>query len=1021
MNDGLLRENNFKSPAVSRRYPSSHAIYMNYVTNRNLIPINNINDINENINGSNINLENNYIDFRRTMKYNNDIKKQLINEGQNTNINNYISNLTKENLSLHTYIKKFKKEISLRDNEIDGYKQKVKALLAQVKDKNNDLTIKKKTILKLSEEKKLENNNMSQNRYKNNELNLMKIKLQLSVKENEKYHNENMQLKHLIQNIKIKNKPKKINLKKQLKNNNLTSYEQNVRESEKSSSDFNRNINIFTNRENDLIINSFGLSIKSEINNKNNFTEENYNKLLLQKDIQIKKLNKIIEDLKNELIKSKKEISESNNIKEYNNNLLLSKEKIINEFSKNINEVKKENSIKIKELNQKNKEFNELKLKYDTLMKDIENKKYTNNNNINDNLNGEIYENEKKNLESTIRQQKSEIDLNSKKVEELENRLNNIEIEKLNKERIIEELNEDLEGQKESIENYKNELNKNKLLFEKNEELKKDNDKLYSDNVKLKDKVNKLSEELENEQNLKKEIENEKNKIKERNEQLLNDKEELSQKIISIQDNYNNSQKEIEKIKNINNNLMEQIKNHQNKNYTEIAQREHKIEGKNKSKNSNINNLDKNIKINENEEDDKIEYNFTDINNNDNNDINLVKKENDILQKRILQLNELIQDLNNQINNLNIKYKEQKNENKNLKEASHALIEKQKIELEEKDKHDHISPETHFIITKKVYNKLIWYLVSTIDPKSNNQNHINNYDNYKWVTELVIPKAQLNKFNKFEDDENKINDLYSYIQKLQSKLEKKEEELNKKDYANKKLNNQLQNKTANIKQGPSLLSKAFNNNKNNILSKSNSNQNFSNIKNTINSDLIAQSGDVEKYKNLLDKLNDYGEREIKFQNEINKLKTQLKDQEDLQSGINNIKDISHHFESNFIEDVKEEKNVIDLLSNKEQKIDDENYLDILKDVPGNKSDSDEVKGYKKLTKNLKKEIREKEGILNELIEQIKEIFKELKWNSKNNQRVSQILKILGYTPEVIKIIIDNKKGYNFDFNMKLKK
>ena len=36
---------------------------------------------------------------------------------------------------------------------------------------------------------------------------------------------------------------------------------------------------------------------------------------------------------------------------------------------------------------------------------------------------------------------------------------------------------------------------------------------------------------------------------------------------------------------------------------------------------------------------------------------------------------------------------------------------------------------------------------------------------------------------------------------------------------------------------------------------------------------------MSKYKNLLDKLNDFGERENKFKEEISKLRTQLKDKE----------------------------------------------------------------------------------------------------------------------------------------------
>ena len=186
--------------------------------------------------------------------------------------------------------------------------------------------------------------------------------------------------------------------------------------------------------------------------------------------------------------------------------------------------------------------------------------------------------------------------------------------------------------------------------------------------------------------------------------------------------------------------------------------------------------------------------------------------------------------------------------------------------------------------------------------------------------------------------------------------------------------------------------------------------------------------DVEKYKNLLDKLNDYSEREVKFQNEIIKLKSQLKDKEIFQSGMNNIKDISHFMESNFIEDDKDEdKNVLEMLSDtkkskiKEEKKDEDNFINFLKDVPGNESDYDEVKGLKKCITFLKNDIKEMDKVIKELIQQIKELFKELKWNNKNTQRVSEILKILGYTPDIIKIIIDSKKGYNFDFDIQLRK
>ena len=110
------------------------------------------------------------------------------------------------------------------------------------------------------------------------------------------------------------------------------------------------------------------------------------------------------------------------------------------------------------------------------------------------------------------------------------------------------------------------------------------------------------------------------------------------------------------------------------------------------------------------------------------------------------------------------------------------------------------------------------------------------------------------------------------------------------------------------------------------------------------------------------------------------------------------------------------------------KDDDENFLNILNDVPDGDSDSDGVKGLKELVAFLKKSIRDKDKIINDLLKQIndllkqiQEIIKDLKWSVKNNKIVTQILTILGYTPEVIKIVTENKKGFNFDFNLELKK
>ena len=585
---------------------------------------------------------------------------------------------------------------------------------------------------------------------------------------------------------------------------------------------------------------------------------------------------------------------------------------------------------------------------------------------------------------------------------ELKDKLNLIEEEKINNQNKIDELNEDIENLKENIDNYKKQLNeKNELLIKSNEEInslkekEKNFEKINNENLNMKQNLEKINTELKNFQS--------------QNEQLINEKNDLNKKILLLEDNYNNSIKEINDIKQLNFELNEKIKN--------IQLKESKEENALKllNTNNNLNNNNNNININ----------NELDINAKE------IQKENDVLQKRVIQLNNLIEDLNTQINELNIKYSKLKKENINLTEASQALLEKQKQQMENKDKIDNISPDTHYIITKKTYNKLIWYLISIINPNDKNMAKNSTYDNYKWVTELSIPKTQLNKYNKFEDDDAKINDLYSYIKTMQDKLEKKEDELNKKNYENIKLNDKLQNKTSNIKVGKLFLTKMLNNDKinnnNNINNKSASNQNNT-LKNNATSYMGGNNnGDMEKYKNLLDQLNDYDEREKKFQSEISKLKSQLIEQEKLVSGVKDINNIPFNMDSKY--DDIEDKKIIDALNSeskskkKEENKDKDNgnFLGILNDVPGEESDLDEVKGLKNLVAYLKKLIKDKDSLLNELLVQIKEMIKNLNWSIKNNQIVTKILTILGYTPEIIKIVTENKKGFNFDFKLEVKK
>ena len=942
MDEIIMRKNKFKSPDINPRY-----IYNNSHRLNNYLLPDDDSDLYNDLIDTNINNTNYLNNMRRIPSYKNKgFDKKLYNiepeQDYNSNITNYFMNINnnvklmkQENLSLHKIIRMYKKQVISKDNEIENYKQKVRCLLSQVQDKNQDIKKKRNAIIKLSEVKDIfqlsqtPTNNMNNK----NEIYTLKLQLQLVLKEKEKYLKQIKYLTNLIQ------KMNKSNIKQGQMSNRINNNKN--QESEKSFEYNDSNNNNKDNFKNNFHINfqNDDLQMTSFVLQINGFPKNNLDNLMVENNDYIDKF---------EEFKKKKEIELNNLMKELEekNILLKKKEKIINDYSLNLKVIKEENNNLKINLNKRIVELNEYKLKYD----------------------------DDKNMDSEDK--KIEMDLIVRENKELKNKFNSIEEEKINSERKIEELNEDIENLKEANDNLKKQLNeKNNIINKINQELnnlkEKQNDleKINQENSNLKQKLEKINQEFDD--------------LKKQNKQLTNKNNELVKKIVSIEENYNNSQKEAIDIKMLNTKLLEKLKN-------------------NKEKESKSENL---ININKNE-------------------MNDLKKENDVLQKRVIQLNNLIEELNTQINELNIKYSNIKKENLNLKEASQAILEKQKQDMEQKDKLQNISPETHYIITRKTYNKLIWYLISIINPNDKNLTKNSGYENYKWVTELSIPKSQLSKYNKFEDDETKINDLYDYIKKLQDKLEQKTEELSKRNYENQKLNDKLQNKSSNIKVGKLFLTKVLNNDKsnNNNANKSNSNQNT--LKNNPNSYLSGNNiGDMEKYKNLLDQLNDYDEREKKYRNEISKLKSQLKDRENLQSGMKDINDIPFYNES--LGDDFVEKKVIDLLpgenNNKKKEQNNENFLNILNDVPGEEGDLDEVKGLKDNINFIKKCMREKDKIINDLLEQVKEIIKQLNWTVKNNRIVTKILTILGYTPEIIKIVTDNKKGFNFDFNLELKK
>ena len=431
------------------------------------------------------------------------------------------------------------------------------------------------------------------------------------------------------------------------------------------------------------------------------------------------------------------------------------------------------------------------------------------------------------------------------------------------------------------------------------------------------------------------------------------------------------------------------------------------------------------------------------------------EKETDLFIKKIEELSNQNRNLLEQINNITDKYQKQKKiltetkkELENMREVSKSLLEKEKAKAIENDVNSNINPNTYSIITNKKYKKLVWYLMLK-KSNENSKEDENNYNNYQWVSNLVLKNEDLKKYNNFEDENDKNKELKEYAFNLQKKLESKEEFINKLDYQNKKLTNQLHNKTANIKG-------------NSILAKNSKDVNLSNSLNNMES----------KYKNILEKLNQSNQREKHLHNQINILKEKLNEQNNLENTFpHDIKNIEpNHQDSGFLDDDFDEnrngheiQNVLNkeikdnnANNNKNQGIgkneNEKNYINIndngnikklnIKEMlnnegelnksikssnndpfkeseklvdeflmkgAGEEDDFDEIKMISKQMNFLKDEIKENREKYKKLGNEVKNLFSIIKCNDKNRKSIVQICQLLGFKPELINQFISNKK------------
>ena len=562
-----------------------------------------------------------------------------------------------------------------------------------------------------------------------------------------------------------------------------------------------------------------------------------------------------------------------------------------------------------------------------------------------------------------------------------------------------------------------NEQNKNKNDIKNNEELKK---VLMEKNKIIKDvsqKMQAMKKEMDA-KNLK--YSNLSKFLTKKNLELVEHQKELIEK-----------DKIIEEL----NLALNEEKNNKNKEYEELNKKNNELKDDNEEKEKQIETLSK--KINNLEIDlkgvkhDEKEYFFEN------------KKNKEIIEQKDKEIQELKQQLSTNKQKFDLiineenkdkeseillkRIEELSNENNKLTNHINTLTSKSTI----------ISPNNYIIITTKHHKKLLWYLLYKKSSSYDDKKDSKDYNNYIWIKETDIKNEDLKNFNKFEEEKNKINEYKEYIIELQKKLELKEEKINKLDYKNQKLSSQLHNKTANIKGNNISLTKHYKDN--------------SNLANSFN----TEAADNEKYKHLLDKLNDSNKRNIHLHNQVIILKEKLNEKDNLEKKFpHDMKDIDPKLiDSGFLDDdsfENKEREINDLFYKKENNNLDNNinienlkeknnennfsnnddlnkavnYDNLNNDDPfkeserkvdeflakgaGEEDDFDEVKMINKQMNFLKEEIKDNREKNKKLGDEIKELFSKIKCNDKNRKHIVQICQILAFPPVMIDQIISNK-------------
>ena len=690
------------------------------------------------------------------------------------------------------------------------------------------------------------------------------------------------------------------------------------------------------NQKNEVIL------IKNE--NKGNTYEKNKDLLINSKELDYIKLIKKLKNDNNNLANINQKIISENKI--LLNQLSLLQNQEINTFDNfNIDF----NSNANNEINKLICENNEYKQKIINLKKDNEQlhkiiKKINNNNDKrtnssyflnNSQISNIINYNTDLNNNSYLNKKKKEAD-NLKNILE-ENKLLKIKLNEKEENSKIKKFNEDIENLKTKCKQFSDDNNEKDYIIK-------------SLNINLTKIKNELNESKNNYSNFKKDMEN--NKFNNENEikQLKLNVEEKNNEIKKLTiDNIDKTNKINDQLKQINelenlNKILEKEKieimrktEHQTNEITKLESIINMLNEKNKNIRKSENNEIINIDINNNETHNSKRLSTPSFKSPDEDieEINNLKKQNKLLLNKIAKYESILKNNKNKENNIN-NIENINDQIKNSLKKSNNDMENNHISTISSMKINKLYNSEEFIILSNVsFKHFKWYLMKKKNHEKEENYDIDSYDNLIWVP--IISIIDLENFD-YEDKESN-SDIYSLIKKL----EEKENILSKLKFKLEKYEKQSEN---NIR-----------------------------IKNSINNEVKINSDEnfipIEKYNNLLQKLNDAENNFEKIQKENIELlkykKLYLESKDD--NPINKIN----------VKNSEEDKKRIE-----------------------NSNSDDEIDYYKKKCEEL-------QMLLNVLKEGIKNILMKITIPKKDKGEVKQILKLFEFSKEEQLIILGDKK------------